>query len=346
MDAEPFRRDNHYVPCMYLRGFAGRDNRVSTYRLLVPHPQVPTWKQKSLRGIAYHAYLYTRLTAGGETDEIERWLEHDFETPAAVPLRKVISGERLTPTDWKHLIRFVAAQDVRTPARLLDNLQRWQAELPSLIQDVLEESVEKLSQAKARGESLVPLKNDLSNYIPIRVSKQIEPGQEIGTVQAHVISGRGLWLFSLKHVLTHTVNALLLNRWTILTPPDGMTWLTSDDPAIRLNYYNDGRYDFKGGWGNPGTEILLPVSPRHLLYAKVGYRPPSRGERPSREQTQMLRRFIVEHAHRMIIAAAMDDEVQVLRPRTVGAELVRSENEQWSKWHEDQNAAERRLMGW
>ena len=48
----------------------------------------------------------------------------------------------------------------------------------------------------------------------------------------------------------------------------------------------------------------------------------------------------------MIITAAVDDEVQVLRPRIVSAELVRSENEQWSNWHEDQNAAERRLMGW
>ena len=165
-------------------GSQAATNRVSTYRLLVPHPQVPTWKRKSLRGIAYHSHLYTRLTAGGETDEIERWLEHDFETPAAVPLRKLISGERLTPTDWNHLIRFVAAQDVRTLARLLENLQRWQAELPSLIQDVLEEAVEKLRQPKARGKSLVPLKNDLSNYIPIRVSKQIEPGQDIGCSSA------------------------------------------------------------------------------------------------------------------------------------------------------------------
>jgi hypothetical protein len=180
-----------------------------------------------------------------------------------------------------------------------------------------------LRHAKARGESLVSPKNDLSSYIPIRVSKQIEPGQDIGAVQAHVICGRGLWLFSLKHVLTHTVNALLENRWTILSPPEGTTWLTSDDPVIRLNYYEGGRYDFKGGWGNPGTEILLPISPRHLLYTKVGHRPPSRGERPTRQQTQTLRRFIAEHAHRMIIAATVDDEVEVLRPRTVSAELVR-----------------------
>jgi hypothetical protein len=41
---------------------------------------------------------------------------------------------------------------------------------------------------------------------------------------------------------------------------------------IPLNYYARGRYDFKGGWGNKGTEILLPLSPHHLLYTRVGHR--------------------------------------------------------------------------
>jgi hypothetical protein len=128
MAAEPFRRDNHYVPCTHLRGFAGGDNRVSTYRLLVPHREVPLWKRKSLHGIGYQSYLDTRISAGGETDEIERWLEHDFETVAAVPLRKAISGERLTPGDWNHIIRFVAAGE---KARHENKLRCFGASLPS-----------------------------------------------------------------------------------------------------------------------------------------------------------------------------------------------------------------------
>jgi hypothetical protein len=48
----------------------------------------------------------------------------------------------------------------------------------------------------------------------------------------------------------------------------------------------------------------------------------------------------------MIIAAARDEEVRTLRPRVISAELVRSESEQWKQWHENQTAAERRLMGW
>ena len=134
-------------------------------------------------------------------------------------------------------------------------------------------------------------------------------------------------------------------RWTILKPHEGLAWFTSDDPVIRLNYYEPGKYDFKGGWGNPKTEILLPLDPQHLLYAMVGERPPQRGTTISIAQTQAIRRFIAEHAHRVIIASAQDGEVPVLRPRIVDAALVRNEKEQWRQWHDRQSAAETEARG-
>ena len=161
-----------------------------------------------------------------------------------------------------------------------------------------------------------------------------------------VVAGRGLWLFSIKHLLTRTLKVLHEHRWSILAPPDGLSWFTSDDPVMRLNYYANGSYDFKGGWGNPGTKILLPLSPRHLLYAKVGERPPRRGEKVSGPLGDMIRRFTAEHAHRMIFAASPDEEVPSLRPRTENQDMFRSEAEQWRKWHDEQTAAERKLRGW
>jgi hypothetical protein len=350
MEAEtaitPFQRDNHYVPCVYLKGFADTDRRVHTYRLLVSHSRVPLWKTYSVRSIAYYSYLYTRLTVGGPTDEIEKWLEREFETPATEALQRVISDDRLTPSHWNNLIRFVAAQDVRTPARLPENMSWWKRELPDTLNMVLQEGVAELQRAKAHGTvPALPPPND-SEYIPFRLTKTIEPGQAFGTLKADVITGRGLWLFGIKHMLTGTLEVLHQHRWSILTPPDGPSWFTSDDPVLRLNYYAGGSYDFKGGWGKPGTEILLPLSPRHLLYAKVGERPPPRGERISRPQADMIRRFIAEHAHRMIFAALPDDEIPKLRPRIEDKDLFRSEAEHWRKWHDEQTAAERELRGW
>ena len=126
-------------------------------------------------------------------------------------------------------------------------------------------------------------------------------------------------------------------------PPDDLSWFTSDDPVVRLNYYGNGTYDFKGGWGNPGTEIFLPLSPRHLLYTKVGAYPPRRGSIVPCAKADMIRRFIAEHAHRFIFAASADIEVPGLRPRIVDAALLRDEREQWSRWNEDQTSAERSL---
>jgi hypothetical protein len=59
----------------------------------------------------------------------------------------------------------------------------------------------------------------------------------------------------------------------------------------------------------------------------------------------MMRRFAAEHAHRMIFAAQPDQEIPELRPRRVDAGAVQSEKDQWRRWHDEQSAAERELMG-
>jgi hypothetical protein len=336
----PLNSDNHYVPQLYLKRFTTSPGRILTYSILVAHSNVPEWRLKSIKGIAYRSHLYTRLLAGVETDEVEKWLNDEFETPAEEAIRKATSGMRLTQVDWRNLIRYLAAQDVRTPARLIENLQMWQKTLPGVIKDTLKESIRTLELAKKTGEVTQQTKTPHSEYIPMRVTSQIEPGQEFGQLKSEVIAGRGLWLFSIRHSLANTINALLNNRWSILTPPGEIEWFTSDDPVIKLNYYSENKYDFKGGWGNPGTEIFLPLDSRHLLYTQVGQRPPLRGHVVSISKAKLIRRFIAEHAHRSIFATSADCEVPSLHPRTIDAAILRDEHEQWRRWHEEQTKAE------
>ena len=104
------------------------------YRLLVSHENVPLWRAQSCAGLANHQHLYTRHLAAGEADVIENWLARDFEDPAEPVIEKVISGARMYPPDWQCLARFVAAQDVRTPARMMEMIKRWQKSLPDLVQ--------------------------------------------------------------------------------------------------------------------------------------------------------------------------------------------------------------------
>jgi hypothetical protein len=344
LKATPFQHENHYVPRLYLKRFAAIGERVFTYRILAADARFPLWKPTATKGIAYHEHLYTRIAAGGESDEIEKWLNTEFETPAEGPLMKATCDMQLSPNDWRNLIRFVAAQDLRTPARLQDHLQRWNRDIPGVLDNTLRDAVGRAEAAKRAGQTITTVKSYNSDLIPLRVTTAIQPGEKFGTVKSEIIVGRGLWFFGIRHLLTKTIEVLLNQKWTILRAPDGLNWFTSDDPVIRLNYYNEGRYDFGGGWGKRGSEIFLPLDSRRLLYTKVGERPAPRGTILTRPQADGIRRIIAEHAHRFIFAASPDAEVPMLRPRTVNATLLRNEQEQWRKWHEEQSAAERKLL--
>ena len=346
MTQADFHRDNHYVPCEYLKAWESSPGLVCVYRVLVSNMKVPLWNEKSIRGIAYHAHLYTRLVVGGATDEVEQWFDREYETPAAEVLRKVVTESRLEPSDWIVLIRFLAAQDMRTPARLVEFLRRWHKSFPDFFQNTLKKSVERLESMKARGEEIRTEPFPLADYFPLRVTTEIQPGQEYGTIKAQTVVGRALWLFSIKHLLTKTADVLLQHRWTIMTPPKGVEWFTSDDPVVRLNYHNSSKYDFGGGWGSKGTEIFMPISPNLLLYTQIGSRPPRRGMQFSSEQAEIILRCIAEHAHRLIFASKPDANVASLRPRTVNADLLKDEDSQWSKWHEEQAEAESKLTRW
>lgn len=59
------------------------------------------------------------------------WLDQDFERPAEEPLRKARTGARMSRDDWKQLIRFVAAQDVRTPAYYWEQAKRIDEQFPN-----------------------------------------------------------------------------------------------------------------------------------------------------------------------------------------------------------------------
>jgi hypothetical protein len=336
--------DNHYVPLLYLKRWAGTDRKVAVYRVLVQHANVPLWNRFSIRSIGFHQNLYTRILGGTETDEFENWLEREIETPAEEPIARATANARLTPADWERLIRFLATQDMRTPARMIDFMARQVKELPAATERVLQNVVRDLTEAKRSGKTIERPASDIGAGFPIRVTKEIEPGAELGTLKVETVVGRSLWLWSLKQPLTQTYKVLKAHKWTVVRPPTNMNWLTSDNPVVKLNYYAHDHYDFKGGWGKPGTELIMPLGPQHLLYTKVGERPPwIKGDRVPEFFALAFQRFIIQNAHRYVYAATPDPQVEMIRPRTVNAAAFQHEANQWKKWGHEQSQAERNL---
>src|SRR5258708_2289762 len=158
-----FSRENHYVPRLYLKRFSA-DDCVFKYSLLVQDARVPLWKRTSTKGIAVRTHLYTRIGAEGESDEIEKWLNCEFEDPAEEALHKATTGLRLNPSDWVRLARFVGAQDVRTLRSLSEHLDRANKLYPSALQNALDQTVQRFNEAKLAGETVVPRNVPYSEY--------------------------------------------------------------------------------------------------------------------------------------------------------------------------------------
>jgi hypothetical protein len=335
------RRDNHYVPMLYLKQWA-REGKIPTYRLLVAHEKCPFWKDQSIKAVAFHQHLYTYFSRDGETDEFERWLDREFENPAEEAISRVISEQQLTPEHWRRLARFAFAQDVRTPARFQEFLARQDGSLQTLMNETVEEAVKELTEAEERGVRLPKPPAHTIDPFPLKVSitKQ-EDGS--GTIGTRTVVGRKLWLGSVRHLLTDTIEKLPAYRWTILHAPPGISWPTSDNPVVRLNYYGPNNYDFKGGWGVENMEILLPLGPKHLLFTSVGKKPWRRGTILDLETARRMRNILIEHADRYVFAREPGD-VHRIRPRLVCAETYKAEQATWRNWHREQSEAEAELL--
>jgi hypothetical protein len=325
---------------MYLKRFSSNPGMICRYDLLVPNEQVPDWVEKPLDRVASHEHLYTSLEGQKEVDQHERWIGEEFETPAEDAIDRAVTGRRLRKEHWLRLILFLAAQDVRTPARLHERLEHWKKELPAMMDETLKESVSEIVQAKREGRKPKRAIGTAPKGFPmrVRIEPSDDPGQALLSLQTTI--GRSMWLWAQRHLLMGIAARLLDHRWTILTAPDEVTWWTTDDPVIRLNYYSETNYTFGGGWGSPGTEIFMPLDPGHLLYTSIGSSRMIRGTELTNRLANDFRRFIAEHASRHIFSSRRDLDVAFIRPRRVNLQDFLHEKEQWKQWPKNQADAE------
>lgn len=335
-------RDNHFVPRFYLKNFATISGEVYEYRTLVPHIGVPIWKPVNVSGTGYEKNLYTRIVQGKEADDIEQWLARDFESPAKVPLEKVLTEQELSKSDWEVLVRFLASQIVRTPAFLIKSLPLWNRMTPTILDQTLKDVAAQLREAKASGRQVAVDPAPHSEYFPMKVVRKDLPEKNKVELTTRMVVGRGLWFFAMRHMLTKTLKVLHKHRWTILKAPVGLDWFTSDDPVICLNFRSHSDYDFGGGWNRAQGNILLPLSSNHLMFTEIGASSYPRRV-PSRYHARLFRRIIAEHAHRRIYSLEKDEKIPQFKPRVIDPVTFRKERTLWEAWYDDQTKAEQDL---
>lgn len=335
-------RDNHFVPQAYLRRWADHDARVWTYSTLVPHDDAPRWKLKAVKGVAYRRDLYTQLVGGQDTDEFEKWIEADFETPGLRAIDRAVEGQILRRRDWEALALYFAAQCVRTPQSYVESTLRWQRELPELVESSVERVLAELEKAHETGRPIrqkQPAPDHFKRAFRVEVDPNADPERGLGAVKVEATIGRSLWLSQQRHLLDGVASRLIRHKWGIVEAADGHEWFTSDDPAVRLNYTSRTQYDFGGGWDLKKGNLLLPLSPKHLLFCQMGDELPPRF-RFSGSDTRLIQRIIAERAHRQIFAARKMRSVAKVRPSRVDEAAFKAEVGEWAAWHGKQRAAE------
>jgi hypothetical protein len=332
--------DNHFIPQLYLKRWSKDGKKIWTYRTLVSNKGVSLWENRSIRGVACHRDLYTSIQNGKEIDEFERWLEAEFESPASEVIDKVINDQTLTSSDWEKLALFLAAQDSRTPTSYVESMDRWKTELPQILENSLRTAKTKIKELGNKVNEVQYEENPqqyFKNMFKVKITPSENPEDLI--ICAEVLAGRALWLRQQQFLLENTAKTLLNHKWCIVSPAQGMDWFTCDHPVVRLNYYSKGRYDFKGGWGNPGTDLMMPLTPKHLLLTEVGKDIPDR-DFCSVEHTNLIQKIIAERALRWIYAKKPEKKIEKFRPREINFNIFKAEEEQLRIWTKEQNEAE------
>ena len=101
---------------------------------------------------------------------------------------------------------------------------------------------------------------------------------------------------------------------------------------------------FSGGWNNPGTIIVMPLSPDCMLYTQAGVRRPMQYECLTVEQARSLNRLTAQHASRTIYAQHPPAHIESFRSREVNAFRYEQEKEALRTFHDAQITAEWEML--
>jgi hypothetical protein len=212
--SDAVKRNNHYAAQHYLARFAATNGRVFRYRVLAPHSDYPEWEPSSLRSTASQENLYVRATGDDDTDELERWIEREIETPGNQAITRALEGNLPDAADWEAIGKYAFLQDLRTPARFHDLYPRFDQNIEQTM-FAQRKGPEGGARIRKVGRPIAATRDDkvtksvghtlhgasVHREFPIRVETYLN-GEGKGFVYTEILNGRALWHFTLRHALT------------------------------------------------------------------------------------------------------------------------------------------------
>ena len=323
--------NNHYVPQFYLKNWSEDNNTIWVYSILVPDKRVPYWENKSIEYIAKWNDFYTRYNGAQETDDFEKWFNKEFESPAEPIINKMIGGKSLTRLEERTLSHYIFAQSVRVPAKVDKFL--------SQAKNAYDHAVNSLGKIKSLPKFQTSA-NSTGVPLPIKVSIDREKSE----VEIKAAISKSTYLFAVKSLLTKTMPKVDYHHWHVIHAAKGISFPTSDNPVICMNYTNAQEYDFNGGWGKKNANIIFPLSPECLAFTEIGNHKDCSVLDYSEYWSKFFRKIIIEHAFRYVYANTRQRGMLAINPRIINKELFLAEKQRMSDWHEESNRFETNLL--
>ncbi|MBK9170034.1 MAG: DUF4238 domain-containing protein [Bryobacterales bacterium] len=246
-------RRHHYLPQMYLRGFADESERVWVF-----DRKEDKFLHQGILNTAVKKDFYTVVGPDGQkSDHVEQMLANMVEDP----MRRIIERLDKQNLTWEGedraiLALFVALLRTRNPAfdrdqnEFTEQFHRWCAKAMNSSVEAVEETLRKYEQAV--GEDMTD------------VSAQ-EVFQMIRDDQYEITNPRQNNIKIMLSLALDVAQALFRLNWDILATPKGCTFITCDNPfTVVPPPYSD---DSIEGYGilTPGASTIVPLSSKTAI---------------------------------------------------------------------------------
>lgn len=241
-------RRHHYLPQMYLRGFADADELVWVY-----DRKENKYLHQGIVNTAVKKDFYTTIGKDGEkTDVVEQMMAKMIEDP----MKRIIKRLDKKNLNWQGedraiLALFVSLLKTRSPAfekdqnQLTQEFERWLAKARHPSVEATEESLREYE--KELGE-------DMSDVSAQEIFEMIRDDTYVIEIPRQ---NNIKMMLSLALQIAQAVFRL---KWTIFAAPKGCSFLTCDNPFTVVPPPN---FDHSlGGYGilTPGASTIVPLS--------------------------------------------------------------------------------------
>ena len=309
---------------------------VYEYKLIVSQQDIPYWHLRPLKTIATQMNLYVRMEDGDEHDDIEHWLDKNFENPAAPVLDKICEGKTLSTSEWCTLIDYAISQYVRTPAFYQYIMEIGKKKVPEVLEEVTG-SLANLSEEDIMNHK--PRTELGSNLMPLSFKNTgIHPDDKHTILEIGTVIGKSTWLNAMEYFLSPNseVNRFFHSlKWSIVYASDFLKWPTSDNPftITKCNKSRGFEVIHNGGVGHKKVTVFFPISPELLLIGTRN-RKYKRCFTADKKLADIIRRCLIDNAFMYVYSNHKDEYVTNYRSRIVNKKMYKRIEAEYNDWYD------------